>query len=174
MTFFHRIVKNEAATVLIFGLLIREAFSFWTGHPFDFELWVRLGYAVVHGVNPYAPLPPVTGLTFANIYSPQDSATIAYLPFWPLVTGLLYLVYVAVGFDNRFAYYFLLKQPIIAGDMSLAYLLYSYISSRTSRQGPSLWAARFWALSPFTLIVSGIWGMFDSLSMCFILASIMT
>ncbi len=133
-----------------------------------------MGYAVVHGVNPYAPLGPVAGLTFANIYSPQDSATVAYLPFWPLVTGLLYLVYMAVGFDNRFAYYFLLKQPIIAGDMFLAYLLYHYISSRTSRQGPSLWAARFWALSPFTLILSGIWGMFDSLSMCFILASIMT
>ena len=170
----HRIARNEAATVLIFGLLVREAFSFWTGHPFDFELWVRLGYAVVHGVNPYAPLGPVTGLTFANIYSAQDSATIAYLPFWPLVTGLLYLVYMAVGFDNRFVYYFLLKQPIIAGDMFLAYLLYYYISSRTSRHGSSLWAARFWALSPFTLIISGIWGMFDSLSMCFILISIMT
>jgi hypothetical protein len=156
------------------GLLVREVFSFWTGHPFDFELWVRLGYAVVHGVNPYAPLGPVAGLTFANIYSAQDSATIAYLPFWPLVTGLLYLVYMAVGFDNRFVYYFLLKQPIIAGDMFLAYLLYYYISSRTSKQGPSLWAARFWALSPFTLIISGIWGMFDSLSMCFILISIMT
>lgn len=133
-----------------------------------------MGYAVAHGVNPYAPVAPVTGLTFANIYSAQDSATIAYLPFWPLVTGLLYLVYMAVGFGNRFAYYFLLKQPIIAGDIFFAYLLYSYISSRTSRQGPSLWAARFWALSPLTLILSGIWGMFDSLSMCFILISIMT
>jgi hypothetical protein len=167
-------VKNEAATVLIFGLLVREAFSFWTGHPFDFELWVRLGYAVAHGVNPYAPLPPVTGLTFADIYSAQDSATIAYLPFWPLVTGLLYLVYMAIGFGNRFVYYFLLKQPIILGDIFLAYLLYTYISSRASRQGASLWAARFWALSPVTIIISGIWGMFDSLSMCFILASIMT
>ena len=125
-------------------------------------------------MNPYAPLGPVPGLTFANIYSAQDSATIAYLPFWPLLTGLLYLVYMAVGFGNRFAYYFLLKQPVIAGDMILAYLLYHYISSRTSRQGASLWAAKFWALSPFTLIVSGLWGMFDSLSMCFILVSIMT
>jgi len=129
---------------------------------------------VVHGVNPYAPLGPVAGLTFANPYSAQDSATIAYLPFWPVLTGLLYIVYTAVGFDNRFVYYFLLKQPIIVGDIFLAYLLYRYISSRTSQQGPSLWAARLWALSPFTLILSGVWGMFDSLSMCFILIAIIT
>jgi hypothetical protein len=131
-----------------------------------------LGYGVLHGANPYTPLAPVAGLTFANIYSPQDSATIAYLPFWPLVTGLLYLVYWAVGFDNRFVYYFLLKQPIIAGDVVLAYLLYSYIASRTTRHGTPLWAVRFWALSPFTIILSGVWGMFDSISMCFILISI--
>ena len=119
------------ATMLLLGLLVREVFSFWTGHPFDFELWVRLGYAMVYGGNPYMPLAPVSGLSFANIYSSEASATIAYLPFWPLITGLLYTVYSAVGFGNSFAYYFLLKQPVIAGDIILAYLLYSYISSRT-------------------------------------------
>jgi hypothetical protein len=162
------------ATLLILGLLAREVFSFWTGHPFDFELWVRLGYAMVCGGDPYRPLAPVSGLSFANVYSSQDSATIAYLPFWPLFTGLLYIVYSAVGFGNRFAYYFLLKQPVIAGDTILAYLLYSYISSRTPGHRASLWAVRSWVLSPFTIIISSVWGMFDSISMCFILASIMT
>lgn len=134
---------------------------------------MRLGYAMVHGGDPYTALGPVFGLSFANIYTVQESATIGYLPFWPLITGFLYFVYSAVGFGNRFAYYFLLKQPTIAGDLVLAYLLYSYISSRTTGHSVGAWALRFWLLSPFTLIISGVWGMFDSICMCFVLASIL-
>ena len=94
--------RHRIATALLIGLLIREIFSFWTGHPFDFELWVRLGCAMVHGGDPYGSLPPVLGLSFANVYSSQNSATIGYLPFWPILTGLLYIVYSKVGFGNRF------------------------------------------------------------------------
>src|SRR5208282_4511079 len=109
-------------TILFLGLLVREVFSFWTGHPSDFELWVRLGYAMAHGGDPYGPIPPVPGLSFASVFSATNAPTIAYLPFWPLVTGLMYLAYSLVGVNDRFVYYFLLKQPIIFGDVSLAYL----------------------------------------------------
>src|SRR5208337_3535657 len=54
------------------------------------------------------------------------------------------------------------------------YLLFSYISSRTGRQGVPIWALYFWLFSPFTIIFSGIWGMFDSIAMSFIMISIMT
>jgi len=165
---------NKVAITLFLGLLVREIFSFWTGHPFDFELWVRLGYAMVHGGDPYGLLPPVLGLSFANVYSSQNSATIGYLPFWPILTGLLYLVYSTVGFGNRFVYYFLLKQPMILGDLALAYLLFSYVSTRTAKQDIPIWALCFWLFSPFTIILSGIWGMFDSIAMSFIMISIMT
>jgi hypothetical protein len=166
-------LPRHVAAALSIGLLIREIFSFWTGHPFDFELWVRLGYGMVHGGDPYNSLPAVAGLSFANIYYPQNTATIAYLPFWPIITGLMYILYSAVGFGNRFVYYFLLKQPVIIGDITLAYLLYSYISSKTSKQVGSIWALRLWAFSPFTILISGIWGMFDALAMSFILISLM-
>jgi len=167
------ISRHKVGVALFLGFLIREFFSFWTGHPFDFELWVRLGYGLVHGSDPYGSLPPVSGLSFANVYSSQSSATIGYLPFWPIVTGLLYIIYSAVGFGNRFVYYFLLKQPMIVGDLSLAYLLYSYVSSRRPGKG-SIWALRFWLFSPFTIIFSGVWGMFDSIAMSFIIISAMT
>jgi hypothetical protein len=128
---------------------------------------------VVHGENPYGLLAPVPGLSFASVFSAKGNApTIAYLPFWPLVTGLLYAAYSLVGFGNRFAYYFLLKQPEIAGDIILAYLLYTYVSSR--KPEASKWVLTFWALSPFTIIISGIWGMFDALAMTFVMLSIMT
>ena len=150
--------------------MVREAFSFWTGHPFDFELWVRLGYAVVNGGNPYGNLGAVPGLSFADVYTLRDSATIAYLPFWPLITGWLYEIYLFAGFGNRFVYYFLLKQPIIAGDLWLAYLLYKFVNTRNEKA--TLWVLLFWVFSPFTIIISGIWGMFDSIAMSLVMLSI--
>lgn len=158
--------------ILLLGLLIRELFSFWTGHPSDFELWVRLGYAMNHGGNPYGILPPAPGLSFTNVFSTQNAPTIAYLPFWPLVTGLVYAAYSWVGLGERFAYYFLLKQPVILSDIALGYLLYSYAHSR--KVGRSTWVLLFWVFSPFTIILSGIWGMFDSIAMAFVMISIMS
>ncbi len=167
-----RRIESRAAAALLSGLLIREAFSFWTGHPSDFELWVRLGYAMNHGGNPYGVLPPVPGLSFANIFSANNAATVAYLPFWPLATGLIFAVYSFGGLSNRFAYYFLLKQPEIIGDVALAYLLYSYIKGRKPHE--SIWVLLLWLFSPFSIIISGMWGMFDSLAMALILISIMS
>ena len=151
----------------ILGLLVRECFSFWTGHPSDFELWVRLGYEMSHGGNPYGILPPVPGLSFADVFGYHNTATIAYLPFWPLVTGAIYLLYSASGWDNRFFYYFLLKQPIILGDVALAYLIFSYVCSKGSPR-VALWALSFWLFCPLTVIISGIWGMFDSIAISFV------
>ena len=165
-------VKVKVPAILLLGSLIREIFSFWTGHPSDFELWVRLGYAMNHGGDPYGVLPPVPGVSFANIFSAQNAATIAYLPFWPLVTGLIFACYSLIGISNRFLYYFLLKQPEIIGDVALAYLLYSYVSRRRPQQ--SVWVLLFWLLSPFTIIISGVWGMFDSLAMAVTIISIMS
>ena len=159
--------------LLLLGLLIRECFSFWTGHPSDFELWVRLGYAMVHGGDPYGILPAVPGLSFADVFGYHNTATIAYLPFWPILTGLIYLLYSLLGWDNRFFYYFLLKQPIILGDVGLAYLIFSYVRSRKTEK-EALWALSFWLFSPFSIIMSGIWGMFDSIAISFVFLSMMS
>ncbi len=133
-------------------------------------MWVRLGYAMIHGGNPYGSLPPAPGLSFASSFFINNTPTIAYLPFWPIITGTVYLMYSVVGFGNRFVYYFLLKQPVIAGDITLAFLLYSYVKSR--KASGSIWVLRFWTFCPFTIIISGIWGMFDSIAMSFIMIAL--
>ncbi|MDA4121648.1 MAG: hypothetical protein OK456_00535 [Thaumarchaeota archaeon] len=148
---------------------MREVFSFWTGHPFDFELWVRTGYWVANGVSPYGVLPVVPGLSFADVYSSLGESTIGYLPFWPLILAGIYKVYVAVGFGNRFVYYFLLKQPIIIGDLLLGYTIFRYVRARRPETGEAMLS--LWLLSPLTIIISSIWGMFDSLAMvCVVMA----
>lgn len=163
----------KASVLLLLGLALRECFSFWTGHPSDFELWVRLGYAMNHGGNPYGVLPPVPGLSYADVFSANNTATIAYLPFWPILTGLIFALYSATGLQNRFLCYFMLKQPAILGDVALAYLLYRYVSVRKSSLA-GRWALSFWLFVPFTVIISGIWGMFDSIAISFVAISLMS
>ena len=159
-------MRIKARTVLIIGVVLREVFSFWTGHPFDFELWVRTGYWVAHGASPYGVLPAVPGLSFASVYSIQAAPTTGYLPFWPLLTAALYELYTAIGVQSRFFLYFLLKQPIIVGDVLLGYTLYQYAKMRYSDRAG--WVLKFWLLSPLNIFLSGVWGMFDSLSMLFV------
>ena len=160
---------SKVRWIILIGLLVREAFSFWTGHPFDFELWVRTGYWVANGVSPYGVLPVVPGLSFADVYSTLNESTIGYLPFWPLLLAGIYKVYIVVGFGNRFVYYFLLKQPIIIGDMLLGYAIFRY--ARARRPGTSEAVLSLWLLSPLTIILSSVWGMFDSLAMvCVVMA----
>jgi len=158
-------------TILILGIAVREAFSFWTGHPFDFEIWVRTGYWVVRGLSPYAPLPYAPGVSFANDFGYGLNAAIGYLPFWALLLGGIYELYTGVGFGNRFAYYFLLKQPIIFADVLLAFLLYVYVRRQNPDLAPKVLA--LWLFSPVTIIISAIWGTFDSMAMLLVMMALL-
>jgi hypothetical protein len=156
-------------TILILGVVVREAFSFWTGHPFDFEIWVRAGYWVARGLSPYAPIPSAPGLSFANDFGGGFNPAIGYLPFWPILLGAIYEVYALGGAGNRFVYYFMLKQPVILADVLLALLLFVYLKRQNPGAAPKVLA--LWLFSPLTIIVSSIWGMFDSMAMaCVMLA----
>jgi hypothetical protein len=152
-------------------LLLREAFSFWTGHPFDFEIWVRTGYWVAHGQTPYSPIPFAPGVSFANDFGgPGLSAAIGYLPFWPLLLGGLYQLYVFLGAPSPYVYYFLIKQPIIICDVLLAYFLYQYLNVRGSSRASTV--LKVWLFSPFNIIISSLWGMFDAIPMLFVMLAL--
>jgi Gpi18-like mannosyltransferase len=166
-----RWLTGEPRKILLVGLILRESFSSWTGHPFDFELWVRLGFWVDHGLNPYKALPIVPGLSFANIFGPGGNSVIAYLPFWPFITAAMYLLYTVVGFGDRLVYYFLLKQPIIISDILVGYMIYRYVMKRSPSHAS--WAMKFWIFSPITIILSAIWGMFDSVALVFIMMALL-
>ncbi len=158
-------------TALVLGIAVREVFSFWTGHPFDFEIWVRAGYWVARGLSPYAPLPPAPGLSFANDFGNGANPAIGYLPFWPLLLAAIYELFSLVGGGNRFVYYFMLKQPIIFADVLLAFLLFVYVKRRNPDMAPKVLA--LWLFSPFTIIVSAIWGIFDSMAMLFVMLALL-
>jgi hypothetical protein len=169
---FHLRPWPAAGTILLVGLAIRESFSFWTGHPFDFEIWIRTGYVVAHGTNPYlsAAWPPVPG-SFA--YPSQGLPSAAYLPFWPDVFGGTYLLWEHIGAGNRFFLYFLLKQGPIAGDLLTAWLLYRFVLRESGDVRAALGALAFWSFFPYAIVIGAIWGQLDPVTTALLLAVLM-
>jgi Gpi18-like mannosyltransferase len=112
-------------------------------------------------------MPYVQGLSFANDFGgPGLNPLIGYLPFWPVLLGGLYKLYVLIGSPSRFVYYFLIKQPIIICDVLLAYYLYRYVERRGSNQAS--FVLKLWLFSPLNIVLSAIWGMWDAIPILFV------
>jgi hypothetical protein len=164
--------RSSVGLLLLGGLALREAFSFWTGHPYDFEIWIRTGYAVGSGFDPYSTTwGPVPGLSIA--YTSQNLVAASYLPFWELYTGAAYQGYLAFGGGDRFVYYFLLKQAPIAGDLLCAYLLFRLTHGWTGNRGVALDVMFLWIVFPYSFLIAAVWGQFDSLALALLLASLL-
>jgi len=166
-------LSRRALYLLLGGWAIREALSFWTGHPYDLESFLRTGYVVAHGGSPYlGPVGAVPGVSFA--YLTDRIALASYPPFWPELLGGVYALWERVGGGDRFLLYFLLKQPGIVGDVLCAYLL-GRVAVRegcSSRQADSL--VGFWAYFPYAITITAVWGQFDSLVVAIVLLALLT
>lgn len=142
------------------GLAVREAFSFWTGNPYDFEVLLRTGAVVAQGSNPYHFFwPPVAGASFA--FLGQDLPSAAYPPFWAVLAGILFRGWATFGGGNRFLLYFLLKQPQILADVATSYLLYRLVLDWSGDPQTARRALTFWSFFPYAIVISAIWGQLD-------------
>jgi hypothetical protein len=154
---------------LLLGLVVREVLSPFTGHPFDLELWLRLGYFVSKGQDPFMITPPIPNLSFPGA---EFMTWIGYPPTWGFFQAGLFKIYSLSGINDRFLYYYLIKQPMIIADLVVSFLLYKIISElKDSSSG--IRAFSFWMLCPFTIVISSIWGMFDQIILIFVLGSIL-
>src|SRR5467141_1043221 len=160
-----RKLRSFAATprgLLVLGLVVRELFSFWTGHPYDLEVWLRNAYFVSQGANPYAAfMPPVDGLSFAYLH--ETLPGVGYLPLWPLMVAALYRLYSIIPGASRFVLYFFLKQPPIVGDVILGFFLYRAVLIWGGKVEVAVRGLRFWMFFPYAIIISAIWGQFDAI-----------
>lgn len=159
--------------VLLLGLLLREALSFWTAHPYDFEVWLRNGYAVAQGLDPYARfIAPVPDVSFA--YLNETMPSVGYLPLWSLLLAGLYRLYTWIPGASRFILYFLVKQPVVLSDAGLGYLLYKGIGQWGGSRESALRGLRYWMLFPYPIVISAIWGQFDAIVVDLILIALLT
>ncbi len=161
-------MKHKLLAMLALGLAIRELLAPWTGHPWDFEVFARVGYYVAHGSSPYVLLDPVQGITFA----PWGILTsVGYPPPWPLICGLAYSLYAAINqviTAPSLVYFFLLKQPAIFGDILCAVIASRLVGGKGSRG-----VLMFWLFNPLIIIISSVWGMFDSIVVLMCLLSLL-
>ena len=154
---------------ILLGLGIREIFAPFTGHPFDFELWIRLGYYTTKAhLDPYTATPPVPGL---SIPGTGFMTWIGYPPFWPFFQAGIYSVYSFIGINNRFVDYFLIKQPMVLADILAGYLIFRIVEDETENRSKAIRAMAFWLLCPYTIVISAVWGMFDQIVLDLVLIS---
>ncbi|MDA4127428.1 MAG: hypothetical protein OK452_09570 [Thaumarchaeota archaeon] len=159
---------NGLGKPLLVGLALREVLAPWTGHPFDFEIWVRLGVFALSGANPYSLLPYVPHLSFAPY---PWMTSISYPPLAAFVFGATYSLYQLLGSPSQFVYYFLLKQPMVISDLLVAVLLFQLVSLKGETKS-ALKVARLWIYFPFAIIVSAMWGALDPIALLLILSSL--
>ena len=160
--------KSGVLLIIATGLVIRESFASFTGHPFDFELWIRLGYNTSLGHDPYAATNPISGLSMPGAVKMK---WLGYPPTWAFLQAALYKGYILLGISNRFLYYFVIKQPMIIGDVCCAFLLFKVLGELVNKRAGTL-ALAFWMFCPFTIIISALWGMFDQIILVLALISI--
>ena len=133
------------------------------------ELWLRLGYFVSQGKDPYMVTPPISGLSFPGA---ANMTWIGYPPTWGFFQAALYKIYALSGIHDRFLYYYLIKQPMIIADVVVGYLLFKIISGYKD-ESAGIRAFSFWILCPFTIVISSVWGMFDQIILVFVLGSML-
>ena len=124
-------------------------------------------------MSPYGAMPFAPGVSMANDFGGPNSgiaAAVGYLPFWPALLGGLYEVYALLGSPTPFLYYFLIKQPIIICDVLTALFLFRYVETRGSTTAS--FVLKLWLLSPYTIVVSSIWGMFDAIAVLFVVIAL--
>lgn len=145
---FEKILKKR--NIIIIALAIRLGLAPFTAHPSDMQYWEAFGKAIlIEHTNPF------TGFV--------------YPPPWILLTGTMYSLY--LFFPNEFFLYFVLKIPIILGDVIMGIALYDIVEEISGNRKTANSALALFLLNPYVIWISSVWGMFDVLpALCTLLS----
>ncbi|MEN2999807.1 MAG: hypothetical protein ABDH61_04450 [Acidilobaceae archaeon] len=179
-------MEKDVAKLLLFAFLVRLAIAPFSAHLWDMAMIQESLYLTLRGDNVYSyvyersvRLQNATGLPlFFEGYAYPPHLTYLLLPF--------YLLYLSLGGDPRpikiesnaalslvpeegfvasndvFLFLAIVKLPLILADLVIVYLL--------SRRSTEIAAA--YAFSPYVLMISAAWGMFDGLVGLFLLLAL--
>jgi hypothetical protein len=145
--------------LLALSLVVQLALGLFFGHAYDMRIYMATGNLVANGQDPY-----IAHDLSAVFHDPsfQGITSVGYPPPWPLLTGLIYsLTYKII--PNLLLYNLALKLPIIAANISLAYLVARILDRLGAPASISRRAWFFMLFNPFLLYISVAWGQFDSI-----------
>jgi hypothetical protein len=175
---------EKAVKVALSAIGIRLLLAPFFAHLWDVNTLQTAVYDLLHGLNPYAVMASESsGLTaqsgiFVGFqgYDYLPHAFLIFLPFYRLyllLGGNPTPIQNVSDVTNQFAnlvfspdvnlFLLLLKLPIILADGAVTYLL--------ARRDQGL--GRIYAFSPYVILISSVWGNFDSIVALFLLMSIL-
>jgi len=156
--------KKVSSLQLLFivGFLLRISIAPFTSHNFDTLIWKRVGRTFyeegsVTLFNDWTS-PPIWFFTIIAFYAPYILLRILGLPdariyYQPILS-------IEVTF---------IKLPLILSDILSAFLIYKLCQKWNLDDKTSKIAAAVYLFNPFSILISSIWGMFDSLAVLFAL-----
>lgn len=154
-----KLSPGQSHLLLLLSIVLQLIFGLSFGHNYDMRIYLATGYLTGTAQNPYIAQ-DLSAIFHNNTF--QGLTSIGYPPPWSIVLGLLYRS-VNLFTTNLIVYNFVIKLPIIAANVGLAYL-----AARTLKNmGAGAIAARqAWLLllfNPYLLIFGTAWGQFDSI-----------
>lgn len=153
-------VHRRLTGILLSASILRLIFSPFFGHPWDVYVWIKSGELALSNINIYL------------IENPVDYpwGFYAYPPVW-----LYWLTVVAMLgkiVEDIYFTVFMIKLPIITSDILVGFLIYRIAKKLEYGERKSLILTSIWLFNPITFFVSSIWGMFDSIAVLFMVASL--
>ena len=143
--------------LLAASISLQILLALFFGHAYDTRIFMATGYLVGTGQNPY--LLHDLSAVFHHV-SFNAPGTVGYPPPWPLILGLLYSVSYAL-LPNLFLYNLVLKLPVVAATVGLAYMVAAVLRKRGAPPAVCRKAWIFVLLNPFLLYFGAAWGQID-------------
>ena len=131
-------------TVGLFEVLL----SFWTGLPYDMQVWFKTGLWMQQGINIYVP-----------------SNHIGYPPLWAFWCSISYRIFLWLG-NNMPVWRLTIKLPLIIAQFALAYAMGLFVANRFGQKvgRQVFFIALIWS---FIIYISALWGQINVLSTFF-------
>jgi hypothetical protein len=145
--------------ILLLSIAVQLPLALLLGHSYDMRIFMATGYLVGTGHDPYVAQHLSTVFPHMSFH---DMTAIGYSPPWPLVLGLLYRVSYALV-ANVLIYNLVLKVPVIAATVGLAYLVAALLQNLGARPAVARAAWVFLLLNPALLYFGAAWGQIDAI-----------
>jgi hypothetical protein len=160
---------NADLPLVFLSVVVQIPLALLLGHYYDQRVLMVTGYLVSSGLNPYQPH-EIVGV-FSHPLLQGILPRLGYPPPIALMTGSAFnLSYQIV--PNLYFYNFVLKIPIIASNICLAFLVRKIILDLNASQKQARFAFAFLLFNPFTLLTSSAWGQFDTIIALLCVASL--
>jgi Gpi18-like mannosyltransferase len=161
---------NHEKSIVLLSLLVQMPIAVFLGHYYDERVFMATGYLVSSGIDPYKPF-YLTRAVFGNLMVAGPIPNIGYPPPLPLLLGVIFRFSYNL-IPNLFLYNFVIKVPVIAANILLAYVVRKLIIKLNASKKKANYAWLFVLFNPFVLLTSTAWGEFDTVVALLCVASL--